>query len=183
MWLIVGLGNPGSRYARTRHNVGFLVLEEFAGKYNLKFRDRDDYRICNGSIDGTEAVLVEPLTFMNRSGPVVKKTIRKFNIPPGKLIVIHDDLDMEPGRLRIRKSGSHGGHRGVGSVIESIGSRDFIRIKIGIGRDENMLVEDYVLSKFRRDEIPLIREAVHRASEAVYSIMTDGIDYAMNSFN
>lgn len=183
MWLIVGLGNPGRKYARTRHNIAFLVLEEFIEKHGLEFKEKRDYRICNGSIDGTEIVLIEPLTFMNRSGTAVHKIMDKFNIPSEKTIVIHDDLDIEVGRLKIRRRGSSGGHRGVESIIQNIGSSGFIRIKIGIGRDEYISAEDYVLSKFRRNELPLIREAIKKAGESIYSIITEGVERAMNRFN
>lgn len=183
MWLIVGLGNPGRRYARTRHNIGFLVLGEFLNKHGLEFTRKRGYRICSGSIEGTEIVLIEPLTFMNRSGAAARKIMDWFKIPPEKIIVIHDDIDMEVGRLKIRRRGSSGGHRGVESVIQNIGLSNFIRIKIGIGRDEFISTEDYVLTKFRRKELPLIMEALKKAGESIHSIITEGIDKAMNRFN
>ena len=183
MWLLVGLGNPGGRYARTRHNIGFLVVDEFAGVDRLEFREKADYRICNGSIEGEKIVLMEPLTFMNRSGTAVRKIAEKFSIPPEKIIVVHDDLDLETGRLKIRKKGSSGGHKGVESVIQNIGANNFIRIKIGIGRDEFTPVEDYVLSKFRKDELPLVKKAITSAVHAIRSIIIEGVDKAMNKFN
>lgn len=183
MWLIVGLGNPGIRYAKTRHNIGFVALEEFKGKYGLDFREKKDYRICIGSIENNEIVLLEPLTFMNRSGTAVQKIADKYNIPAEKIIVVHDDLDLETGRLKIRKKGSSGGHKGIESIIQFIGSRDFIRIKIGIGRDPFIPTEDYVLSKFRKDELPLMKEAVKKAVDSIYSVITEGVDKAMNRFN
>ena len=183
MWLVVGLGNPGSRYARTRHNIGFLALDELAGGLGLAFREKTDYRICNGSIGDEKLVLMEPLTFMNRSGSAVKKVADKFAVPPEKIIVVHDDLDMETGRLKVRKKGSSGGHKGVESVIQQIGSKDFVRVKIGIGRDPFVPTEDYVLSKFRKDELSLIREALVRAVDAIRFIIDEGVEKAMNRFN
>ncbi len=183
MWLIVGLGNPGARYSRTRHNAGFLVAESIAATLGLDFREKADYRICDGSIDGERVVVMEPLTFMNISGAAVRKVTEKYHLPPERLIVIHDDLDMETGRLKIRRKGSSGGHKGVESIIQSIGSRDFVRVKIGIGRDETIPVESYVLSKFRREELPLIREAVARATESIGVIISAGVDKAMNRYN
>lgn len=183
MWLVVGLGNPGRRYARTRHNAGFLVLDAFAAITRLEFRERTDYLICNGSLGGEKIFLMKPLTFMNRSGGAVRKVAEKFGIPPERIVVVHDDLDLATGRLKIRKKGSSGGHKGVESVIQSIGANNFIRLKIGIGRDGLMAVEDYVLSKFRRDELPLVREAVACAVEAIRSVITEGIEKAMNKFN
>jgi peptidyl-tRNA hydrolase, PTH1 family len=183
LWLIVGLGNPGAGYARTRHNIGFLVLEELAGRNSLEFRDRNEFRICKGSIESKDVVLLEPLSFMNRSGIPVNKIAGKHGVSPDNIIVVHDDLDMETGKLKIRKKGSSGGHRGVESIIQNLGSGDFVRIKIGIGRSEFIPTEEYVLSKFKKEEIPLIKEAIKRAVESVHSIITEGVEKAMNKFN
>lgn len=184
MWLIVGLGNPGRKYAKTRHNIGFMVVEEIAGRYNITFvKNKDGYRIGRGSIEGQRVSLLEPLLYMNKSGPVVHAVSRKHAIQTEHIIAVYDDLDMESGRLRIRKTGSSGGHRGIESIIVAMGSRDFIRVKIGIGRDSGMLPEDYVLSKFKRDEIDTIRDAIQGAADAVCSIVSGGINRAMNTFN
>jgi PTH1 family peptidyl-tRNA hydrolase len=120
---------------------------------------------------------------MNMSGPVVQDICRKSGIQPENLVVIHDDLDMEPGRIRIRKTGSSGGHKGIDSIIQYIGSRDFVRVKIGIGRDPGVEAEDYVLSKFRRPEMSLIKDAMQRAMHAVCAVVSEGVDKAMNRFN
>lgn len=183
MIVIAGLGNPGRKYSRTRHNIGFMVVEEIARKNGIEFSDRKEFRIGRGSIEGQGVILVEPLLYMNRSGAPVRDVLRRSNIEPRELIVVHDDLDMETGKLRIRKTGSSGGHKGVESIIQNIGSRDFIRVKIGIGREPGIPVEDHVLSKFTRQEIPVIKEAVERTVDAVRVIVTDGVDRAMNSFN
>lgn len=183
MWVVVGLGNPGRRYAGTRHNVGFMVVDELARAHGVQLRERLKYISGKGSIEGAQAALIEPLTFMNRSGAAVREAMRRFGSSPAGLIVIHDDIDMPAGRLRIRASGSSGGHRGIQSIIESVGSRDFARIKIGIGRDPELPPEQYVLRKFKSDEVPLIREAVGLAAEAVRAIMARGVDHAMTRFN
>jgi len=183
MWVIAGLGNPGRRYSRTRHNVGFMVIEEVASRHKIDFKEKDKYRIGRGSIEEHDALLMEPLLFMNMSGSVIKDILRKFNVQPENLIVIHDDLDMEIGKLKIRRRGSSGGHKGVESIIESLGFRDFTRLKVGIGRDEAVPPEDYVLSKFRRNEITLIKDTIQKAADAVYSIVSEGVDTAMNRFN
>lgn len=183
MWLLVGLGNPGLRYARTRHNIGFMVLDRLAESLDLSFREKTDYRACSGSISGHKVVLMEPLTFMNRSGSAVRKVFSKYAVLPANLIVVHDDLDLEAGKLKIRKKGSSGGHKGIESVIQNLGTQDFIRVRIGIGRDPFVPTEDYVLSKFRKNEKPLIQDAINKAADAVYSIIIHGADKAMNTFN
>jgi len=183
MWIVVGLGNPGKKYSRTRHNIGFMVVEEFARRYEIDFKEKEKYRIGTGSIDGEKVLLIEPLRYMNNSGLAVKDVLGRFNIPLEKLIVIHDDLDMEVGKLRIRRKGSSGGHKGVESIIQNISSKDFARLKIGIGREAGVTPEDYVLSKFRKNEIPLIKSTIEKASDAVTSILLDGLGKAMNRFN
>ena len=183
MGLLVGLGNPGSRYARTRHNIGFMVLDALADDLGLTFREKEEYRVIDGSMENERIIFMEPLTFMNRSGIAVRKISDKHAVPPEKIIVIHDDLDLPAGKLKIRKKGSSGGHKGIESVIQNLGTRDFIRVKIGIGRDPLIPSETFVLSKFRRDEIPLIRDAVAQASRAVACIIAEGPDSAMNKFN
>ena len=184
VWLIAGLGNPGRRYSKTRHNIGFMVIEEIAGRHKIDLTEKKDgYRIGRGSIEGHKVSLAEPLLYMNMSGPVLKKILGKTNIRTENLIVIHDDLDMEEGKVRIRKTGSSGGHKGVESIIQSIGSRDFVRVKIGMGREEGTSAEDYVLEKFKKDERSLIQEAIQEALDAVHAIILEGVDKAMNRFN
>ncbi len=183
MWVVVGLGNPGRKYAKTRHNLGFMVVDELAERHGIDLQEKEMYTIGKGSIGDANVVLVEPLTFMNRSGLAVRDVMRRHNAEPGTLIVIHDDIDMETGKLKIREKGSSGGHRGIESVIENIGSRDFVRVKIGVGREVGVAAEDYVLSKFRKEEIPLIKEAVFTAADAVALILKDGLAKAMNKFN
>ncbi len=183
MWLVVGLGNPGSKYSRTRHNIGFQVLDELAKRHGLEFREKADYRICTGSMEGDEIVLVEPLTFMNRSGTAVRKIAGKFFVPPEHVIVVHDDLDLETGVLKIRRKGSSGGHRGIESVIQSLGTKDFVRVKIGIGRSGVVPAEKYVLSKFTGAELPSVKAAIMEAVESIHAILTEGVEKAMNRFN
>jgi PTH1 family peptidyl-tRNA hydrolase len=183
MWLIAGLGNPGRKYERTRHNVGFMVIEEVACRNKIDLRDKKTFRIGRGSADGNDILLVEPLLYMNLSGHVIQDMLRKFGIEPANLIVIHDDLDMETGKLRIRKTGSSGGHKGIESIIEHTGSRDFLRVKIGIGREQWMPAEEYVLRKFRREELVVMKEAIQKAADVICSIISEGVDKAMNRYN
>jgi PTH1 family peptidyl-tRNA hydrolase len=183
MWVIAGLGNPGKKYSRTRHNIGFMVLEEVARRHAIDLKARKGYRIGKGSINAHPLLLVEPLLYMNLSGPVIKKILRRFSFAPEHLIVIYDDLDIQIGNLKIKKKGSSGGHKGIESIIQHISSQEFIRVKVGIGRAEGIPAEDYVLSKFKKREIPIIKEMVYTAADAVDTIVTDGIERAMNRFN
>lgn len=183
MWLVVGLGNPGAGYSKTRHNLGFAVISRIADEYRFELKQKENYIIGKGSIEGNNVALIEPLTFMNRSGLAVRDVMRRNGIQPSELIVIHDDIDMETGKLKIRKDGSSGGHKGVESIIQDIGVKEFIRVKIGVGREEGVPIEDYVLGKFKKEELPLIKEAVSMAAEAVTAILKTGVEKAMNSFN
>jgi PTH1 family peptidyl-tRNA hydrolase len=160
-----------------------MVVEELLSRHRLKFKEKEIYRIAEGSVEGEKVVLAEPLTYMNRSGNAVYKIIRKSGIVPENLIVIHDDVDMPTGRLKLRLGGSSGGHKGVDDIIQRIATMDFIRVKIGVGKDPEMLVEDYVLKKFRRDEKPIIKEAIQLAADSVECILSDGLPAAMNRFN
>jgi len=189
MYLIVGLGNPGREYASTRHNIGFMCLNHFAKAHRLAFdRKQSKARIGVGKVAGRDVVLARPQTFMNSSGESVRLLMRRFNIGLDDLLVIHDDLDLPLGKIRIRRESSAGGHKGAQSIITTLGSRDFVRIRIGIGRPERDLLNeqeivDYVLTEFHRDEKPAISEAISRASEAILCLLTEGLAEAMNRFN
>ncbi len=183
MWLIVGLGNPGGKYAKTRHNVGFQVLDELARRMRIEWKERPEYRMCSGPLGAERVVLLEPLTYMNRSGSAVRPVAEKFSVEPENTIVVHDDLDLEAGRLKISKNGSSGGHRGVESVMQCIGSKAFIRVKIGIGRDQDVPPERYVLMKFGREETTVIGDAIRKAADSIETIIAEGVDRAMNRYN
>jgi PTH1 family peptidyl-tRNA hydrolase len=160
-----------------------MVAEDIAHRYGIELKAKEFWRIGKGSIEGNEVILMEPLMFMNRSGVAVKEVMKKYPLDTENLIVVHDDLDMETGKLKIRKRGSSGGHRGVDSIIESIGTREFIRVKIGIGREEGVPAEEYVLRKFGKDQVSLIKDALVRATDAIVVILSKGADKAMNEFN
>jgi PTH1 family peptidyl-tRNA hydrolase len=183
LWAIVGLGNPGRRYARTRHNAGFLVLEKLAARHGVQLREDDIKRHGRGSIEGAQAILAEPLTFMNRSGQAVRDIFRRTNATPETLIVIHDDLDLPPGRIKVKQGGGSGGHNGIKSIVADIGTPEFYRVRVGIGRDTTMVSSDYVLMKFSPDEATLMKEAVQIATDAVETLVREGIERAMNVFN
>lgn len=186
MKMIVGLGNPGTDYAGTRHNVGFLVIKALAKSWRIALKS--DRRTCSlsgrRSIRGQEAVLAMPLTFMNLSGPAVRALCKKYGTEVCDLLVVCDDLDLELGRIKIRPSGSAGGHRGLQSIIDSLGASDFCRLRIGIdrppaGRD----AAEYVLSAFARRQQPQLKEAIGRSCLCCQSWLTDGMVKTMNIFN
>ena len=185
MRLIVGLGNPGEKYRRTRHNAGFMVVDELAQRLTLGARERiDDAWAVKTEIAGERAVLVKPQGFMNRSGPAVEAALRWFNIEPDRLLVISDDVALPLGSLRIRPRGSHGGQNGLRSIIESIGSEEFARLRFGIGSSEPVLdLAGFVLSDFTDSEVLRVQEMVSRAADAVSSIVEFGVESAMNTFN
>ncbi|MCS7203757.1 MAG: aminoacyl-tRNA hydrolase [Thermodesulfovibrio sp.] len=185
MILIAGLGNPGKKYKNTRHNVGFMVVDELAKRYRLQFRKEDDYLIAVGGIENRIITLIKPSTYMNLSGKALKKLADEKILKnlPDSLIVIHDDLDLPVGKIKIKRNGSSGGHRGIQSIIEYLGTKDFIRIKVGIGKPERGDVSDYVLSKFSEEQKELIKQKILKASDAVITILKEGITKAMNIYN
>lgn len=182
MIFIVGLGNPGTRYQLTRHNVGFLIIERLSVELGIKMRELNVSYVGNGNIGEVSVTLIKPITYMNLSGQAIRGYKNSIN-EPSDLIVIQDDIDIDTGRIKIKQGGSSGGHKGVQSIIDTLGSRDFIRVKIGVGRDINMPVEEYVLRKFNPSERIIIDETIYTAADAVISIITNGIDIAMNKFN
>ncbi|NTU42132.1 MAG: aminoacyl-tRNA hydrolase [Nitrospirales bacterium] len=183
MWVIAGLGNPGRKYSRTRHNVGFMVVDMLSQEYGISLREGEKFSIGEGVVEGERVLLLKPLTYMNRSGLAVREVLKRDGIRPEQLIVIHDDLDMDTGVVKIRKDGSSGGQKGIASIIQELGAGSFVRIKIGIGRDRNVPVSDYVLSDFPSSEKLIIKDAIINAMNAVGVIVTEGVDMAMNRFN
>ena len=185
MRLIVGLGNPGEKYRRTRHNAGFMVVDELAQRLPQGAVERiDDAWAVKTEIAGERVVLVKPQGFMNRSGPVVEATLRWFNVEPDRLLVISDDVALPLGTLRIRPRGSHGGQNGLRSIIESIGSEEFARLRFGIGSSEPVLdLAGFVLSDFADSDVLRVQDMVSRAADAVCAIVEIGVEAAMNTFN
>jgi PTH1 family peptidyl-tRNA hydrolase len=183
MWLVAGLGNPGDAYTDTRHNIGFAVINALAARYSISLKQKtSNYIFGRGFIEDQKSILIKPLTFMNRSGIAVRDALFKFD-DIENFLVVHDDLDLDPGIIRIRKTGSAGGHNGIQSIIDFLNSKDFIRIKIGIGRSERIYPEKYVLRPFNKKEKPLIDEAVETAADAVQEILARGVSSAQNKFH
>lgn len=193
MKLIVGLGNPALTYARNRHNIGFMCVSHLARTQGIKLDKKQVHaRTGAGEIAGNKVVLARPQTFMNASGEAVSRLVKKLNINPSDLIVIHDDLDLSPGKIRIRPGGGSGGHKGLDSIITHLGSRDFYRVKVGIGRpalpegsaaDKEEEVIAYVLSDFTPEERSIITRVIPEVSQAVVCLITEGLEAAMNKFN
>lgn len=179
---MVGLGNPGPEYAGTRHNVGFEVVELLAVRHRIKLdQAQHQARLGLGMIGSVGVALVKPLTYMNRSGRSVAPLARRYGIKPDRILVIADDLDLPTGKVRLRAKGSAGGHNGHKSLIESLGTIEYPRIKIGIGRPKDQAV-DHVLSKFHPDERQTVKEAIELAADVVESVLGDGLEKAISRF-
>ncbi len=182
--LIVGLGNPGGRYAGTRHNVGWAVVDVLARRLRSRWRRAGfPAEVAEGELGGRRVVLVKPLTYMNRSGEAVAAALRRYGAEGG-VILVHDDLDLPPGRVRVRPGGGAGGHRGVLSVQAALGTEEVGRVRVGIGRPPaGVDPADYVLAPFAPEEEAAVGEAVERAAAAVETLLRDGYEVAMNRFN
>jgi PTH1 family peptidyl-tRNA hydrolase len=182
--LLVGLGNPGKKYETTRHNVGFMVAEQVARQNQIAIKKSGYQGLYGvGRIATEQTTLLLPQTFMNNSGASVNAAYRSLGIPPGDLIVIYDDLDLPFGRLRIKKEGGHGGHNGIRDIIAVLGIKDFIRVRVGIGRPEFGDITGHVLSSFNSNEQKLLPHLLDAAAQASEKILADGVFDAMNTFN
>lgn len=185
MRLVVGLGNPGERYRRTRHNVGFMVVDALAARGRAaRGREEHEAWVTEAEVGGETVLLVKPLTFMNRSGAAVDRILAARHCDLRDLLVIVDDVALELGVVRIRERGSHGSHNGLRSLIECLGSDEFVRVRVGIRRSEGPEdLADYVLSDFPREDILVVQEIVGWAADAVECVIREGVTVAMNRFN
>lgn len=185
-YLIVGLGNPGSKYEGTRHNVGYAALDILAEKLHLKAnRVKFQGLMAQGSYQGIKVILLKPTTYMNLSGQSVSAAARFYKIPPEHIIVLSDDISLDPGRLRVRKNGSAGGHNGLKSIISSLGSQEFPRVKIGVGSKPHPDYDlaDWVLGTFPKEQKKLMEETYEKAANAALLLMEQGPEAAANKFN
>lgn len=185
-YLIVGLGNPGKEYAQTRHNAGFLVVEKLAERYRAKWKPEKKFqsRLAATEREGQRVLLCEPQTFMNASGEAVAPIIKFYQVPSGRMLVAVDDADLPLGTIRLRANGSSGGHHGLESIEQHLGTRNFPRVRIGIGRMEGAReITDYVLGKFQPEERALVEKVLTLVCEQVECWLDTGIEKAMNQFN
>lgn len=183
--LIVGLGNPGPRYAGNRHNVGFMVLDELAGRVGGRFKShRSGADVVEGRLSGGRVVLAKPRSFMNVSGGPVSSLVRFFKVEPGAIVVVHDELDIPFGSLRLKQGGGEGGHNGLRSISQSLGARDYVRVRFGIGRPPGRMdTADFVLRDFstvERRELPFLLD---RCADAAESVIKDGLLPAQNTYH
>lgn len=183
--LIVGLGNPGARYENTRHNIGFRTVERFAARYGLIFgKIEHKAQTASGNAAGQRVLLAKPQTFMNVSGESVQPLVSFYKVPPERIIVIADDLDLPLGTVRLRKSGSSGGQNGLKSILQRLGTQEIARVRLGIGRPPGRMdPADYVLANWKGDEAIIAIEMQDRAVAALEAWLADGIDLAMSRFN
>jgi PTH1 family peptidyl-tRNA hydrolase len=184
-WLVVGLGNPGQRYAGNRHNVGFQVVDRLAAASQLTFDERrNQTHLARGKLEEVNVAIAKPQTYMNLSGRAVGAIARFYKVPPERTLIIHDDLDLPLGVLRLRDQGGAGGHRGMVSIIDHLKTRDFPRLRIGIGRPPGrMAAEAYVLQNFDADQKPTMELAYEQAVQAIRAAVGDAFQGAMNEFN
>ena len=184
LWVVVGLGNPGPRFTSSRHNVGFSFLDILAARHDIPIKERRQHAVLGqGTIDGCRVVLAKPRTFMNLSGRALRYLRDRFGVPPERMLVVYDDMDLPLGKLRLRLSGSSGGHNGLNSIISEIGTQEFPRLRIGVGRPTQSNTIAHVLGGFTQAEQQDIAEALSSASGAIEAVLAEGVERAMNRFN
>jgi PTH1 family peptidyl-tRNA hydrolase len=184
-WLVVGLGNPGARYARTRHNIGFMAVDAWCDQLSPRPSYTEKWKGQTASVNGRggRVVVLKPQTFMNLSGQSVSAAVQFLRVPPTQLVVVHDEIDFPLGRLAVKKGGGHGGHNGLRDIVAQLGHGDFIRVRLGVGRPVRGDVADYVLAEFLPDERPQADDLLERAVLAISCVTTEGVVTAMNKFN
>lgn len=183
MFLIVGLGNPGSQYEDTRHNIGFKVVDNIAKEYNIEINRQKFKGMCGeGFINGEKVILLKPSTYMNLSGESIREVVDFYKLSNEDLVVIYDDISLDVGRLRIREKGSAGGHNGIKSIIVHLGTDIFPRIKVGVGQPNVDLV-NYVLGKFTKEEMEVLSESIDASTKAVREMLSSDVKTAMNIYN
>lgn len=192
MWLIVGLGNPGSKYERNRHNIGFMVVDELARRCGASsFKSKFGGEFTSGMYRADKVLLLKPMEFMNVSGHAVSRACQFYNVEPERVLVVHDEIDFEPGRIKVKNGGGHGGHNGLRSIIKQLGDNSFARVRCGVGRPPGPAVKsaadnrvaNYVLSDFPKAQQAVVDETIAWAAGAVETVVAEGVTAAMNQFN
>ena len=192
MWLVIGLGNPGRKYQGNRHNAGFMVVDELARRHRAEaFRSRFGGELAGATFGSTRVQLLKPMEFMNHSGFAASRAAQFFNVAPEEMVVIHDEADLDFGRLKLKSGGGHGGHNGLRSLLEQLPSGDFPRVRVGVGKPRGTAgagggdrrVANYLLSDFAASEAGEVEDLISRSADAVEAIVRDGIRAAMNDFN
>ncbi len=185
MKLFVGLGNPGSKYERTRHNAGFMVIYELSKQWNISMQEEKKFKglLGRGVVKGEKVILLKPTTYMNLSGESVRAVADFYDVELGDIIIIYDDLDLPPSRIRFRLKGSAGGHNGIKSIIAHLKTQEFKRLKVGIDRHSHMAVVDYVLGRFSEDELALINQAIDTSVKACEAALTEPFNKVMTLYS
>ncbi len=185
IFLIAGLGNPGKKYSKNRHNIGFNIIEDLASSHSLSLnKNKFDLNYCRGKIKGSNVILAKPMSYMNNSGVPIQRLSRFLKINHKNIIIIHDDLDIQFGKLKIKEQGGHGGHNGIRSLVSSLGTNEFIRIRVGIGRPVTKKeVSGFVLGNFTSRETDTVNEIIYDSIKATETIISHGIAKCMNDFN
>lgn len=189
MFLIIGLGNPGIKYKKTRHNVGFVIMEALAEKYGLNFKNQPKFQshLAEGNIGEAKCVLAMPITYMNNSGLAVSRLSQFYKIEPDKIIIVHDDIDLPFGKIRVSFNSSSGGHNGIKSIIDLMGTKKFIRLKIGIRNDlmeeRKIPADKFVLQNFTKQEAKNISDGTNKCIEVMETVVKEGYEKAMAKFN
>lgn len=184
-WLLVGLGNPGARYARTRHNIGFMAIDAWCEQATASpsWSEKWKAQVATLGTGSARVVALKPQTFMNRSGQSVVPAAQFLRVPAAQILVVHDEVDFQLGRLAVKKGGGHGGHNGLRDILQLLGNGDFLRIRLGVGRPVHGEVADHVLSDFLPDERIVLDELLERAVKAITCVTREGVVTAMNKFN
>ena len=185
MYVIAGLGNPEKKYEMTRHNMGFRIIDALAGRFNISMTEQKHKGLIGkGIIGGNKVILVKPLTYMNLSGECIRPVCDYYKVDPSECIVAFDDISLEPGKIRIRKIGSAGGHNGIKSIISCLGTDAFPRLKFGVGdKPKQMDLADYVLGRFNSEDEAIVAKELEKACNAIECMVTEGYDAAMNKYN
>ncbi len=183
-YAIIGLGNPGPEYVGTRHNIGFAIIESLAKEFHIDMRERKFQSVLGkGDVEGKKVFLVKPLTYMNKSGGAVSSIVKYYKIPLENILVIADDLDLPLGTVRLKPSGGAGGHNGHKSIVSSLGTADYPRLRVGIGKQEYGDTQDHVLGKFRRDELSYVNDVIVKCRDAACCFVLEDLETAMNHYN